>query len=260
MSAPAFAVTLTTRNNAATVRECLESILPQVRGVGEVVVVDAGSTDGTAEILAELSRAWPELTVVSAPLNRGEGRSRAVRESRAPIVLSQVDADNRYFPGSFVAAATATASSDRDLLLVEGEHDPNPSCTRCYAWKRTSFERLGGYPPIQYEEDLAVIQHALHDGLRLGAYRVPRLGDDLKPRGPTTAFRLPVHRRLAPFVRTARLFRRLGYGYLEYTRFLWLTRRGAARFVGGVGLAAYAYLTPAGPASTGGQGHFPSGG
>ena len=258
MADPAFAVTMTTKNNATTIRRSLESLGAEVRGQGEIVIVDAHSTDGTWEILSEMTATVPELRAISADLNRGLGRSRAVAESRAPIVISQIDADNVYTEGSLRAAARAIAESDDDVLLVEGEFDANPSCTRCYTWKRAAFERIGGYPPIQYEEDLALVQHALRAGLKVASFRVPRLGDDLKPRGPQTAYRLPVHRRLAPVVRTARLFQRLGFSYPEYVRFLWLTRRGIVRFAGASALGAYAFLSPHGPASSGGRGHYPT--
>ncbi len=256
---PQFAVTLTTRNNAPTIRGCLESILPDVEGRGEVTVVDAASTDGTGPILADLAARWPELKVVTEDLNRGRGRNRAAALARAPVLLTQVDADNVYQRGSLARAAAAVASSDRELLLVEGEHDPNPSCTRCYGWKREAFERLGGYPPIQFEEDLAIVQRAIEKGLRIDRFRIDRLGDDLKDRG-IAAFQMPPYRRLPSVVRTARLFRRVGYRYPEYVRFLWLTRRGGPRFAAATALGAYAYLRPNGPTAFGGRGPAGPGG
>jgi glycosyltransferase involved in cell wall biosynthesis len=255
---PRFAVTLTTRNNAPTIRACLASIRDDVQGLGEIVVVDAASTDGTAAILAELAGGWPELRVVEEALNRGRGRNRSVELTRAPVVLTQVDADNVYRRGSLRAAAEAVASGDSDLLLVEGEHDPNPSCTRCYGWKRAAFDRIGGYPPVQYEEDLAIVREAIARGLKIAAFRVDRLGDDLKERG-VAAYQLPAHRRLPAVVRAARMFRQVGYRYPEYVRFLWLTRRGAGHFAAATGLGAYAYLRPNGPTAQGGRGSAPAG-
>ncbi|HTT73847.1 MAG TPA: glycosyltransferase family A protein [Thermoplasmata archaeon] len=248
MPDPGFSVTMTVRNNVDTIRTCLDSLLPQVKGDGEIVVVDARSNDGTWEALREISAAHPELRVFSEPANRGEGRNRAAAEARYPYLLTHVDGDNRYAPGALAAAARAIAAARVDLLLVEGVQDPNPACTRCYAWTRAGFVRVGGYPPTQYEEDIGVLLRALRAGIAIGRLHLPRVGDDLKPRPDTTAYRRPAYERGPALVRAARMFRRVGYTYREYVRFLWLTRHGGVRFALGSVLGAYGYLSPRGRA------------
>ncbi len=49
---PSICAIVPTFNRAGLVVECLDSILRQTRPVDEIVVVDDGSTDNTAEVLA----------------------------------------------------------------------------------------------------------------------------------------------------------------------------------------------------------------
>ena len=60
----------------------------------EVIIVDDGSRDGTAELLADWTAAWPRLRVVTHPANRGKGA--AVRSGVLEAVGTRIlftDAD-----------------------------------------------------------------------------------------------------------------------------------------------------------------------
>ena len=54
---PRVTIAIATRNGAATLREAVESCLEQRFGSFEVLVVDDGSTDGSAALLASLEDA-----------------------------------------------------------------------------------------------------------------------------------------------------------------------------------------------------------
>jgi glycosyltransferase involved in cell wall biosynthesis len=234
---------MTVRNNISTLAESLGTILPLRPDGGELVVVDAESTDGTKELLDATARTFPELTVISRRCNRGIGRNLAVRSSTGAIVLTQVDGDNRYAPGVLVALARRLAGRPgTGLIFTVGAADHDPSSTRFYAWHRDAFERAGGYPDTQEREDPPLLLSAFRAGFPVERCLVPKVADDLKPRPAGYAPSVPPWRRGSHTMWAARKFRVMGYRYPEYSRLLWLTRRTAPRFAAGLALGAAAYL------------------
>jgi glycosyltransferase involved in cell wall biosynthesis len=240
---PWFSVTMTVRNNRATVAESLSTILPLRPNGGELVIVDAKSTDGTKEILDETARSHPELVVISEACNRGIGRNLAVARSRAPIVLTQVDADNRYTPGVLAQVAERLRSRPRvGLIFTVGVSDPDPSVTRFYAWRREAFDGAGRYPDRQDREDPPLLLRAFRAGFGVERCVVPKIADDLKRRPEEFAPNVSPWRRSRHTMRAARRFRVLGFRFPEYVRLLHLTRRTTPRLLAGVGVGGLAYL------------------
>jgi glycosyltransferase involved in cell wall biosynthesis len=76
------------RNEKENAARWVECIFQQTRHPDEIIVVDTGSTDGTAELLVELSRHSPvPFNVIIAPGdNIAQGRNRAVLQSRYPVI------------------------------------------------------------------------------------------------------------------------------------------------------------------------------
>jgi glycosyltransferase involved in cell wall biosynthesis len=97
---PCLGVIVPAYNEAPTLEEALTRVLSQAY-VQQVVVVDDGSQDGTAE-LARKFAADPRLTLVRHQRNRGKGA--AIRTGldslQAPIVIIQ-DADLEYDPAEY---------------------------------------------------------------------------------------------------------------------------------------------------------------
>jgi glycosyltransferase involved in cell wall biosynthesis len=82
--------------------------LPQVTDDYEVVVVNDGSADYTAEVLAELARVYPQLRVVTHPRNRGYGAAlRSGFGAATKDWIFYTDGDAQYDPHELVKLAQA---------------------------------------------------------------------------------------------------------------------------------------------------------
>jgi glycosyltransferase involved in cell wall biosynthesis len=106
-------------NERATVREAIEQVLEVEFPVAEtqLVVVDDGSTDGTAEVLAEGE--WPQqVTVVSHERNRGKGAAIRTALGHARGTYAAImDADLEYDPRDIVPLLERLMSGETDAVF-----------------------------------------------------------------------------------------------------------------------------------------------
>lgn len=91
----AYSVVIPAFNAAAFIDEAVASTLNQTVAPAEVIVVDDGSADDTAQVAA---RHGPKVRVIRTE-NRGSGAatSRGVAEATTPIIAT-LDADDRWWP------------------------------------------------------------------------------------------------------------------------------------------------------------------
>jgi len=100
--------------------------LPRVTDDYEVVVVNDGSSDHTAEMLEELARVYPQVRIVTHPQNRGYGGAlRSGFGSAKKDWIFYTDGDGQYDPRELVRLVDAVRE---DTDIVNGykieRHDP----------------------------------------------------------------------------------------------------------------------------------------
>jgi glycosyltransferase involved in cell wall biosynthesis len=110
-------VVIPTRNRARFIRHCLDSVRAQTLQPDGVIVVDDGSTDDTAAVLAEYARAWPALRVVRTP-PRGvsAARNSALALSTAQLI-ALIDDDDVWDPDK-LARQVELFNPDRPRLAL----------------------------------------------------------------------------------------------------------------------------------------------
>jgi glycosyltransferase involved in cell wall biosynthesis len=90
-----YSLCMTHRNNSKTVEASLDSVLVQIDGSFEVVVVDAESTDGSLEKLRRYSDEG-KIKLIVRKCSRGRGRQLAFEGSSGKYIIANVDLDEVY--------------------------------------------------------------------------------------------------------------------------------------------------------------------
>lgn len=119
-TAPAVSVLIPAWNAAGSIRRALASVLDFRDVALECVVVDDGSTDGTAEVVREAAASDARVVLVALDRNQGVSvaRNRGLRVVRGEW-LTLLDADDRFLPGGLARLVGAAVRSD--ALAVIGQ-------------------------------------------------------------------------------------------------------------------------------------------
>jgi glycosyltransferase involved in cell wall biosynthesis len=120
-------VIIPARNEEASIGRAVKSVAMQLE-VGEVIVVDDNSTDGTAAILAELATQFPKLRVLDAEALPegwvGKNHAAAVGADAAEgDWLLFTDADTYHYPGSTRRALMDAVDHDAVLVSYSPEQE-----------------------------------------------------------------------------------------------------------------------------------------
>ncbi len=130
MENSSVSVVLPTHNRARLLRRAMVSVLDQLEGRDELIVVDDGSTDDTGKVASEFGDA---VQYVRTPgLGAGAARNIGVRQARNPLVAF-IDSDDEWLPGklevqrTFMAAVPEvlfcfTNFSFREIEALGGAH------------------------------------------------------------------------------------------------------------------------------------------
>lgn len=156
---PSISVVIPAYQAAGFITESIESVLAQDRPALEVIVVDDGSTDGTADVVRGFGDA---VTLVQHPGNRGEGAARnSGLDAASGDLIAMHDADDRMRPhrlrtqlehlvaggrvrGCVVARALAFDEADGPLPAWVGADADLYAPALVLAWRGT-YDVVGGY-------------------------------------------------------------------------------------------------------------------
>src|SRR3989338_2429905 len=96
MSMPSVSVVIPTYNRAVRVKNAIDSVLSQTAADYEIVVVDDGSTDGTADIIHST---YGSKVILIEQENKGvsAARNTGVRAARGDLIAF-LDNDDRWMP------------------------------------------------------------------------------------------------------------------------------------------------------------------
>ena len=125
---PTLSVVIPARNEEEWIGLAVESHCAQEYPGIEVIVVDDGSTDGTAAILTELQARCANLAVVrgAEPQDGWLGKPNALRqglELATGELVFLADADVRYAPGTHRRAVAELVRDDLDMLVLLPRHE-----------------------------------------------------------------------------------------------------------------------------------------
>ncbi len=165
---PVVSVLIPVWNVEPYLPECLDSVVRQTIGLDsiEIIAVDDGSTDRSADILDEYAARIPQLRVIHEPNSGGPGRPRNVALDRAagPYVFF-LDADD-YLGSEALQRLVATAERNgSDIVLgkmvgVGGRHVPTRAFQR--SLDRADIEQVYATGSV-----LKLFRRALLERLRL---------------------------------------------------------------------------------------------
>jgi glycosyltransferase involved in cell wall biosynthesis len=182
-----FAVSLVIplRNEEKSVATLLRSMVGQTRAPNEVVVVDAGSTDGTLAALRAFDAPFPLLLLARGYLHPGEARNEGVAHA-ANEWIGFMDGGFELDPGWLAALLDGAVEFGSEVVF--GSYDPvcDSRFRECAAiayvpkpgpWggrgpavpgmliRRSTFDRLGGFPSFRASEDLLFIETIQKSGV-----------------------------------------------------------------------------------------------
>lgn len=123
--APTLSAIIPARNAAATIARCLDALTAQASDDVEIIVVDDGSTDDTAEIV---SRYGVRLLKLARNMGPSAARNRGAEMARAPVLFF-LDADVALAPGALARAQASMCGTEAGAIIGSYDDDPAAQST-----------------------------------------------------------------------------------------------------------------------------------
>jgi len=202
---PALSVLIPARNAAATVEDALASVAGQTFTDWEALVVDDGSSDDTAELVARWAQRDRRFRLLrqDTPCGIVPALNRAVAEACAPV-LARMDADDvshpdrferqlarlvvgdvqavgcqvRYFPREQVAGGALRYEAWLNSVITPEEHDRDvfvecPLAHPTLMIQADALHLVGGYRSRAWAEDYDLLLRLWEAGCRMA--KVPEV-------------------------------------------------------------------------------------
>lgn len=157
-----ISVVVTVRNEANNIRDLLDSLIIQEDPM-EIIIVDAGSDDGTQEIVREYKKRFGKIKMYVQGGTRGEGRNYGIKMAKGEVVAF-TDGDcianpfwikeirKSILEGADIVAGKTVhigyqpfVELSRVELFYKGVELTYPSCNLAY--RKKILEDIGGFDP-----------------------------------------------------------------------------------------------------------------
>jgi len=143
-----YSLCISNLNSANTIRRWASSLLANLTGDDEVLIVDGLSTDGSREFLQRLCEEHG-FKFIAAKTNMGQARDLAFRSSRGEYLIYYLDTDD----------IIVSLQEAKRLYHEVVERDPVTGerrafrCLGFFIIPRPMLEAVGGYPDLHFYED-----------------------------------------------------------------------------------------------------------
>lgn len=187
-----ISVVIPVRDEEKSIGNLLDSLLSQTTPPDEIVIVDAGSVDGTRTIVADYASRNESIRLIpSYPVHPGEARNTGVRQARHDI-LAFTDAGIRLEP-HWLEKLSEPLARDPSIDVVYGTYEPLtdsffkecaaltyvPALTRSNGavfrgpsiasslMRKSVWKAVGGFPPYRASEDLIFMEAIERNGFKI---------------------------------------------------------------------------------------------
>lgn len=185
-----ISICITTLNEEKSIGQLLDGLYSQSKKADEIIIVDAGSTDKTVEIINHYQKRYGNLKLLREKCSRAKGRNLGVEISKNEII-AMTDAGcvprsdwlkNITIPfetdrvgvsaGFYIMTGGTPVSRAMSVFLGTAPHNFDVSflpSTRSIAFRKSVWQGIGGFPEsaVGAAEDTVFNYNLLKSGVKL---------------------------------------------------------------------------------------------